>query len=113
MLAQKFFNLIIRPWGCFLQFTENEKTTVKLLHIEKGKSISYQYHNFRTEQWYVISGSVWVTNSIKDGSLSHKLNKGEMEFIDVKSKHKLEGLEDSVILEISKGFFDENDIVRL
>lgn len=113
MLAQKEFNLVDRQWGQFLQFTENEKTTVKLLEIKKGKKISYQYHNFREEMWYVISGWCWATKDIDQGVLSHALKPGEIFSIPIKSRHKLEALEDSIILEISRGHFDENDIVRL
>lgn len=113
MLSLKGFHQVERPWGEFLQFTENENTTVKLLHIKSGQSISYQFHNHRSEQWYVISGRIWITKEVKDGILSHQLLPGEMETIEPKEKHKMEGLEDSTILEISKGFFDESDIVRL
>lgn len=112
MLEQKH-NLVLRKWGHFLQFTENENTTVKLLYIKSGQSISYQYHKNRSEQWFVIDGRIWVTNDIKDGSVSHMLMPGEIETIEKLAKHKLQALEDSIILEISKGFFDENDIVRL
>jgi len=33
--------------------------------------------------------------------------------IQVGEKHKMEGLDDSLVLEISRGHFDESDIVRL
>ncbi len=98
-----------RKWGFFLQFTENETSTVKLLSIKKGSSISYQFHNFRSEQWYVIKGKIIATKGI----LSELLLPGMSIIINKKEKHKLEGLEDSIILEISKGYFDEKDIVRL
>ena len=98
-----------RKWGSFHKFIENEHCTVKLLEIKKGESISYQYHNYRSEQWYVISGRVVATKGIETSILIPNM----VITIDVKEKHKLEGLEDSVILEISRGHFDEEDIVRL
>lgn len=113
MLVQKEFNVTERPWGKFLQFSSNENTTIKLLELKKGQSISYQYHNFRSETWYCISGWCWATKDIDQGVLSHALKPGEVFVIPIKSRHKLEGLEDSIILEISRGNFDENDIVRL
>lgn len=112
MLVQDY-DIVERPWGKFFQFTENENTTVKLLHLTKGKSISYQYHNKRSEMWHIISGWCWATKSIPEGELSKSLLPGDVFNIEIQAKHKLEALEDSVILEISKGFFDENDIVRL
>ena len=109
LFASSDIVFVARKWGSFLQFTENQHSTVKLLMIEKGKSISYQYHNYRSEQWYVVRGKVMVTKGIE----SLILLRDQSITIDVKEKHKLEGLEDSIILEISRGHFDENDIVRL
>ena len=109
LLAQNDILFITRKWGSYLQFTENQPTTIKLLMIDKGKAISYQYHNYRSEQWYVIKGKVMVTKGIE----SQILIIDQSITIDVKEKHKLEGLEDSIILEISRGHFDEEDIVRL
>lgn len=98
-----------RKWGSFHKFIQNEHCTVKLLEIKKDESISYQYHNYRSEQWYVISGRIVVTK----GTETSILIPNTVVTIDVGEKHKLEAMEDSVVLEISRGHFDENDIVRL
>jgi len=109
MQIQNELNLIERKWGYFLQFTENEYSTIKILHIKKHSSTSYQYHNLRSEQWYVIKGKVSATKGI----LSEILLPSQTITIEKQEKHKLEALEDSIVLEISKGFFDEADIVRV
>ena len=75
----------------------------------KGKSISLQYHAYRQEMWFLISGRCWFVN----GEVRGLLLPGETVTIDKLETHKLEGLEDSIILEISRGMFDEDDIVRL
>ena len=98
-----------RKWGFFHQFTTNEHSTVKLLEIKKGGSISYQYHKYRSEQWYLIKGRIAVTKGIETSILIPNM----VTTIQVGEKHKMEGLEDSIVLEISRGHFDENDIVRL
>lgn len=98
-----------RQWGFFHKFIENEHCTVKLLHIKKGESISYQYHNYRSEQWYIISGRVVVTKGKETSILIPNMSTT----IQVAEKHKMEGLEDSIVLEISRGHFDEQDIARL
>ena len=100
---------VAKKWGSFYQFTKNEHCTVKLLEIKKGESISYQYHNYRSEQWYVIKGRVVVTKGIETSILIPNM----VTTIQVGEKHKLEGLDDSIVLEISRGHFDEEDIVRL
>ena len=98
-----------RPWGKFEQFVTNEKCTVKLLYINANKRLSYQYHNKRSEFWKIIIGKV---NIILNGE--HRiLSKGDLLEIPIKAKHRIEGIEDSIILEITFGNFDENDIVRI
>lgn len=103
------FSFTERKWGYFLKFTQNENSTVKILSVEKGKSISLQYHKNRTETWFVISGKLWVRN----GKLSRVLLPGQSIKIPREAIHKLEGMEQSLVLEISKGIFDEDDIIRL
>lgn len=98
-----------RKWGHFLQFTENEKHTTKLLFLNRGGSISYQYHTLRSEQWFLVSGRCMATLGLS----TEIMMPGMSMFIDVNTKHKLEALQDSVILEISRGKFDEGDIVRI
>ena len=109
MLVHKDPFLVERKWGHFLQFTTNENCTIKLLKIQKGKSISLQYHTYRQEMWFLISGKCWFVC----GEVRGLLMPGETVTIPKLENHKLEGLEDSIILEISRGMFDEDDIVRL
>lgn len=109
MQVQNDILFVARKWGSFLQFTENEITTVKILSIKKGESISYQYHRYRSEQWYVIKGRIVVTKGIETSILLPD----SVVTIQVGEKHKMEGLDDSLVLEISRGHFDEEDIVRL
>lgn len=109
MQVVKDFFLVDRNWGHFVQFATNQMCTVKLLHLDKGKSISYQYHKNRSEMWFLISGRCWF----RQGEVSGELIPGRSITIEKLQRHKLEGLEDSLILEISKGYFDEDDIIRL
>ena len=47
----------IRPWGDFERFTLNETTTVKIITVKEGESISLQTHEHRDEFWRVLKGS--------------------------------------------------------
>ena len=99
-----------RPWGKFEQFTHNDKSTVKLLHVKPHSKLSLQYHNKREESWRVISGSGKVV--IGDKILDAK--EGDEFFIPFKEKHRIITEDSSlIILEIAYGEFDEKDIVRL
>ncbi|MDQ5969092.1 MAG: mannose-6-phosphate isomerase [Patescibacteria group bacterium] len=100
----------IKPWGSFVSFTNNEVSTVKLLYITKGEEFSLQYHLNRDEFWRVIKGSP----KIIIGEKTLDSHEGEEFFVPAGTNHRVGApVDDVVILEISKGVFDENDIVRL
>jgi mannose-6-phosphate isomerase len=98
-----------RPWGTFEQFTENEKSTVKLLFVKAGKRLSYQYHNHRSEFWHIVSGKALLTLNGKN----RIMKTGDEVKIPLRAKHRVKGITDAVILEIAAGDFDEADIVRI
>lgn len=99
-----------RPWGHFERFTLNEPTTVKLVDLDGNKRLSLQYHNNRSEFWKVVKGPVRV----QIGQEKRTLQTGESIAIPKGTLHRLEGAgTDAIILEISKGDFDEADIVRV
>jgi len=102
-------SLAVRKWGFFKTFALNTKCTVKLLIIKKGESTSLQYHNKRDEFWYILSGEI---KAIINKKMSH-LTKSNKILVPKKSLHRIEGITDSEILEISFGHFDEEDIVRI
>lgn len=99
-----------RPWGHFERFTLNELCTVKLVYVDGDKRLSLQYHNNRSEFWKVIKGPVRV----QVGEEKRLLQTGESITIPKGARHRLEGAgTDGMILEISRGEFDESDIVRI
>jgi mannose-6-phosphate isomerase len=101
-----------RPWGHFERFTLNEACTVKLVYVEEGRRLSLQYHRNRTEFWKVVEGPVQVELNGKQ----RVLNRGETMIIPKGTIHRMTGIigiPEAVVLEISFGNFDENDIERL
>lgn len=102
--------IIKRPWGQFEQFTQNEKTTVKVISINKDSSLSLQYHNHRTEFWHILSGFPVVTI----GEKKTNAKPGDEFQVEKKELHRIETKDNEVqFLEIACGDFDENDIVRV
>ena len=99
-----------RPWGRFEKFHENKSCTVKLIYVNANSRLSLQYHKKRSEFWKVIKGTAMV-------ELDEKrivLEEGETITIPRQVRHRVRALEsECIILEISYGRFDENDIVRL
>lgn len=101
---------IEKPWGKFEQFTHDEITTVKIISVNPGASLSLQKHENRTEFWRVLSGHPLVT--IGDEKIH--ANPGQEFFIEKTQPHRLEAEADAAqVLEIAHGVFDELDIVRL
>ena len=99
-----------RPWGNFERFTMNEKTTVKLVTVNAGESISLQTHEHRDEFWRIIKGTGIIT--IDD--TAHDAKEGDAFFTPRHSKHRVSGGPEGLsFLEIAFGDFDEQDIKRL
>ena len=100
-----------RPWGDFLQFTEDQQTTVKILDIEPGQAISLQYHKMRDEFWYIIRGSAKVILDEKEKTLES----GDTIYIGSGTKHRIINVTKELVavLEISFGDFEEDDEVIL
>ncbi|MGM5483509.1 MAG: phosphomannose isomerase type II C-terminal cupin domain [Nanobdellota archaeon] len=101
---------IKKPWGNEKQFSENEKTTVKILTVLPGRPLSLQYHDKRREVWRVLDGDCKIIIGEKEFA-----GKKDKEFrIPKKTRHRIIGGKNTAkILEISYGTYDKDDIVRI
>ena len=79
-----------RPWGHY-RVLDEEKNSYKLkkLTLSKGKGISYQMHQHRSEHWVIVKGVAQVTI---DGELIIA-NKGESIFVKAGQKHSIKNIE--------------------
>jgi len=99
-----------RPWGNFITFSSNEVSTVKILTVEQGQAFSLQSHQHRDEEWYVISGNGIITL----GDNSEEITVKETYIVPRNTLHRIEATDETVIvLEVSRGTFDETDITRV
>jgi mannose-6-phosphate isomerase-like protein (cupin superfamily) len=99
-----------RPWGEFVEFVRNTPTTVKIITINPGEALSLQKHKNRDEFWRVISGMGTITI----GQELFPAEKDGEYFVPRNVNHRAEGGDEPlVILEISFGDFEEQDIVRI
>ncbi len=98
-----------RPWGGFEQFTLNEVSTIKILTVKPGEAFSLQTHKNRTEFWHVLEGKGKIT--VGEGTLD--AGPGDEFLIGPGINHRIEGISQIKVLEISFGQFDESDIVRI
>lgn len=102
---------INKPWGEFRQYTQGgEPVTVKTISVKNGGALSLQFHSKRTEFWRVLSGNPTVTV----GDQTMRAKAGDEFTILPKAIHRIAAENgDAEILEIARGDFDENDIVRV
>jgi len=101
-----------RPWGKFENLYQDKNCKVKKLIVLPKKRLSKQYHNFRSEHWFVISG----TASIYLDGKNLTLKKGQSIDIPIKSHHFIENRTNNnlIIIETQLGsYFGEDDIIRL
>jgi mannose-6-phosphate isomerase-like protein (cupin superfamily) len=131
-----------RPWGGFFVINEKDsdkfiqhffpeidknnfhggaKLSPKILLVEPGKKLSWQYHNRRAEIWKLFEGKAAVVTSDTDRENAIViLNIGDVVKLKQGERHRLIGLADEwgVVAEIwmhtdPSNPSDENDIVRL
>ena len=99
-----------RPWGGFERFTLNESSTVKIIHVSAGQTLSLQRHEHRDELWVALDpGLVFEI----DGERIEPAV-GDRVLIRAGQTHRLSSSgPDTRIVEIAFGHFDEDDIERL
>lgn len=105
-----------RVWGDSMTYHDTQNAKVKRLILKPGKSISMQYHNHRSEFWFVENGIGTVTTIVADQEIIvERLKQHTSFFVDKKQWHKLYNKEDTnlEIIEIQYGTkCSEADIVR-
>ena len=129
-----------RPWGGFFVLNEDQadlfiehyfssskseiatanKLSPKILIVEPGKRLSWQYHFRRAELWKVISGQVSIVKSQTDEEREPtNYSTGSIITLKQGERHRLIGLEDwGIVAEIwqhtdEHNPSDEEDIIRL
>lgn len=107
-----------RPWGQFeilKQFKVSEKNgkdvTVKVHTVKPKVRLSYQSHKYRQEVWIFVQGrGIVVLNGRK-----RNVKAGDVIRVPKSAKHRFGNIDDRqnlVLLEVTLGHFDEDDIVR-
>ena len=86
----------------------------KILHVKEGQSLSLQYHNVKDETIRILSGKLLFETKAKDedGPLHpREMGPGDTFHITPGTIHRMTGLEDTDVLEVSTPELD--DVVRL
>jgi mannose-6-phosphate isomerase-like protein (cupin superfamily) len=92
-----------KPWGYELHWVpEGVPYMGKLLHINADKRLSLQVHDKKQESWFIISGrAVVIWESNKGELIETELESGVGYTLALGQKHRLKGLTDCDIIEVS------------
>ncbi len=103
-----------KPWGHELWWARTDRYVGKLLHVKKGESLSLQYHNVKDETILIQSGRLLFETGEpgQDGAQRRvEMVPGDVFHITPGTLHRMTGLEDTDIVEVSTPELD--DVVRL
>jgi len=112
--ASRNFARSVRAWGEFYGWDAGKNWKLKTMYLKRGGKVSMQYHEHRSEHWMLVEGDAQVVLQHADGK-THKteMKKGEVMFVDAHHAHQLSSKGGGIIVEVSLGDFDENDVVRV
>lgn len=111
-----------KPWGHETIWAHTDRYVGKILHINAGEALSVQYHRFKDETVYLLSGEMryWVGEASAAGSAAPSahtplsdvpLRIGDAFRITPGTVHYMEAVTDCDVLEVSTPELD--DVVRL
>lgn len=101
-----------KPWGYEIIWAHAGAYVGKLLHINAGHRLSYQYHQVKEETIYVLSGRLRLHWAEGEGPAQIvDLEPGSVFHITPGLRHRFEAPEDVELLEASTPELD--DVVRL
>jgi mannose-6-phosphate isomerase-like protein (cupin superfamily) len=100
-----------KPWGYELIFAKTGRYVGKILHINRGESLSLQYHEMKEETLFVVGGELELTVEFDGDRRVIPLRAGEAFHIPPRLIHRMLAIEDTDVAEVSTPELD--DVVRL
>ncbi len=110
---------IEKPWGYEIHWVPEDAPYMgKLLFIKEGARLSLQSHDTKQESWFLMNGRAGVIWEDEAGELVQtELVPGQGYSIQVGQKHRLVGITDTEVIEVStreegNTFRHEDDYAR-
>ncbi len=104
--------VVHKPWGKEEWLELNDSYCYKRIYINAGYKTSFQYHNYKKETNYIISGKaeVWLEND--SGIIEKKLMEaGDFFNVQPPKKHRVIAITDIILQEVSTPEVD--DVIRI
>ena len=91
-----------KPWGHEIIWAHTDRYVGKLLVLETGKRLSFQYHELKDEWIYVLSGRLLLTLETEAGAIEDReLGPGEGAHVPVLRRHRYTAIETCQLIEVS------------
>ena len=101
-----------KPWGHELIWAHTDKYVGKILQLETGKRLSFQYHEVKDEWIQVLSGRLLLTLENDDGIVEDReLGPGEGAHVGTGRRHRYTAIETCRMIEVSTP--ELLDVVRI
>ena len=103
-----------KPWGYELWWARTDRYVGKILHVNRGESLSLQYHNVKDETIMLQSGRLLFETRPTGEEVELRkveMKPGDVFHITPGTLHRMTAIEDCDIVEVSTPELD--DVVRL
>lgn len=90
-----------KPWGYELIWAQTPRYVGKILHINEGHRLSYQYHRLKDETIRLLSGRLDVETEVDGERKTFTMKDGECLHIPPLMRHRLIAVKDCDVLEVS------------
>jgi len=101
--TEPYVKRVEKPWGYELHWVREDAPYIgKVLHVSAGARLSLQVHDEKQESWFVMNGRAAVIWENAEGELIEtELEPGKGYSTKIGQKHRLKGITDTDILEVS------------
>jgi quercetin dioxygenase-like cupin family protein len=101
-----------KPWGHEIIWAHADRYVGKLLVINAGRRLSFQYHDVKDEWIHVLSGRLRLTLENDAGVVEDReLGPGDGAHVATGRRHRYEAIDTCTLIEVSTPELD--DVVRL
>jgi mannose-6-phosphate isomerase len=101
--TEPYVKRVEKPWGYELHWVREDAPYIgKVLHINAGARLSLQVHDQKQESWFIMNGKaavIWENN--RGEMIETELEPGVGYSTKLGQKHRLKGITDADILEVS------------
>lgn len=105
--SKSFF--VKKKWGLEIILANNNNYCLKYLIFYKNKSMSFHYHEIKTELWHCIYGDLECIIEKNKKNKKIKFSEGSKIEIEPLTKHQLISNKNSIVVEVSTKDFSEDN----